>query len=493
MRGREARRGALRAGALVAFLVWLAPAVAQEEAANQAPTRPAIVVSPEGTEIFRHWVFDAGYAPLRSWQEAVDQPQQTLVIALGNLSDLQRGELANFIDRGGAVLLATDSHYVDFFLGFAITGEFVSTPPGPDSYRKEPHCPVVRPIANAARHSPARIFQNLMPPADPVATNNPSVLRVNPNVLRVFDKRARETWVLAGYPNSATFHDGRDLDPEADFFALAGFGRQRSAGTRGRFLALADHSVFINRMMGQNDNSNVEFARNCLEWLQQTGAAPRTHCLFLEDGSAQTQFALPTPEQPMPPLDVLINTFLQHGNNLVAELQGRDAFNGVLLSNFGLSAIVRTILLGLTALLLVVGLLRLWSARTGPDPAAQLTAQAAPLIPRGSAVRQRHAAQLEQGNLYELARQRVRDQFQFLDDVDWSVYERPPNVVVEWHVPDRRRLRKQVERFWQIGYGSKPVRVPRREWDTFDADLDNVVRAAQDGWWRFEPPSGTTG
>jgi hypothetical protein len=295
---------------------------------------------------------------------------------------------------------------------------------------------------------------------------------------------------LAGYPPSAEFVGDGKLVRGRDYFA---FGGQIG---RGHFLVLADHSVFINRMMGQDDNSNVEFARNCLDWLQWSGGQPRTRCLFIEDGTVRTQFALPTasmPEKPMPPLDVLINTFLQHGNNLIAELQGRDAFNSALLSNFSLSAIVRTILLGLTAILLVVGLLRLWSARTGPDPAAQLTAQAAPLIPRGSAVRQRHAAQLEQGNLYELARQRVRDQFQFLDDVDWNGPERPPKVVVEWHAPERRRLRKQVERLWQIGYASKPVRVLRREWDTFDADLDNVVRAAQDGWWRFEPPSGTTG
>jgi hypothetical protein len=464
-------------------------ALAQEPAPKDEPAKPVLVVRPEGTEIFRHWVNDAGFRPHAEWQAAFDNPSQTLIIVLGDTQSFQkisRGPLRTFLENGGALLLATDSPYSDPVLGFEITGKYVHTRDEKDSYRGDPHCPIVQAYGDPGLGLgvPYHIFHNIGPPLGPLATNNPSAVRRSA-------QRERKQFgdSLAGYPRSAQFADGSQLVAGFDFFAFGG-----PIGN-GHFLVLADHSVFINRMMGQDDNSNVEFAINALEWLQSSADPPRTRCLFIEDGVIQTRFALPilpASEKPMPPLDVLINTFLQHGNNLVAELQGKDAFNGVLLSNFGLSAIVRTILLGLSVILLVVGLLRLWSARTGPDPAAQLTAQAASLIPRSSAVRQRHAAQLEQGNLYELARQRVREQFQFLDDVDWSVAERPPTVVVDWHVPDRRRLRKQVERLWQIGYGSKPVRVLRREWDTFDLDLDNVLRAAQDGWWHFEPPLGTT-
>jgi Domain of unknown function (DUF4350) len=453
--------------------------------------QPIVVVDPNGTDVFRDLLVDAGFRPQRVIEEALQDPSHTLIIALGDLTVFQQhaASLPRFLNGGGALLLATDSPYSDPVLGFEISGKYVHTPEREHSYRGDGHCPIVQSYGDPGlgQGVPYHIFHNVGPPMAPLATNNPSAVR---RIAQLGGMKFGDT--LAGYPPSARFVDGSKLVPGVDYFAFGGL-----IG-RGHFLVLADHSVFINRMMAQSkrDNSNVEFARNCLDWLQSSGDQPRTRCLFLEDGTIRTQFALPTPsvpEKPMPPLDVLINTFLQHGNNLIAELQGRDAFNTALLSNFSLSAIVRTILLGLTAILLVVGLLRLWSARTGPDPAAQLTAQAAPLIPRGSAVRQRHAAQLEQGNLYELARQRVRDQFQFLDDIDWNGAKRPPNVVVEWHVPDRRRLRKRVERLWQIGYGSKPVRVPRREWDSFDADLDNVVRAAQDGWWRFEPPSGTTG
>jgi hypothetical protein len=43
----------------------------------------------------------------------------------------------------------------------------------------------------------------------------------------------------------------------------------------GRILILADHSVFINDMMTPDDNDNLEFASNCLEWLTDGGKRSR--------------------------------------------------------------------------------------------------------------------------------------------------------------------------------------------------------------------------
>ena len=70
-----------------------------------------------------------------------------------------------------------------------------------------------------------------------------------------------------------------------DFFAASGKMGE------GRFLVLADHSVFVNLMTLQFDNANLAFTENCINWLK--GDEERTRCLFVEDGEIRTDFKLP--------------------------------------------------------------------------------------------------------------------------------------------------------------------------------------------------------
>ena len=49
---------------------------------------------------------------------------------------------------------------------------------------------------------------------------------------------------------------------EAPLFAVGG-----TVG-KGRVLVLADHSIFINRMILPRETGNLEFAANCLHWLR---------------------------------------------------------------------------------------------------------------------------------------------------------------------------------------------------------------------------------
>ena len=67
-------------------------------------------------------------------------------------------------------------------------------------------------------------------------------------------------------------------------------------------LVLADHSVFVNGMMGFSegrrspegykfDNGNWAFANRTIDWLKGGGPEPRTRCLFIEDGHIIDKFA----------------------------------------------------------------------------------------------------------------------------------------------------------------------------------------------------------
>jgi len=55
--------------------------------------------------------------------------------------------------------------------------------------------------------------------------------------------------------------------------------------------AHADHSVFINAMLVQNDNQNAVFAYGCVDWLTENGK--RKHVLFINEGHLQSRFDTP--------------------------------------------------------------------------------------------------------------------------------------------------------------------------------------------------------
>src|SRR5262249_7474699 len=98
-----------------------------------------------------------------------------------------------------------------------------------------------------------------------VATNRPSFLY--PTRRGPLPEGAA---VLAEFPRGCYY--GRNLGylqkgaPTNPFAAAATHGK-------GRLLLLADHSIFINDMMQQEDNQNVEFAATALNWLKAGGDA----------------------------------------------------------------------------------------------------------------------------------------------------------------------------------------------------------------------------
>src|SRR5262249_44093378 len=139
---------------------------------------------------------------------------------------------------------------------------------------------------------------------------------------------------------------------------------------KGRFLLLADHSIFINTMMLAEDNNNVEFAVNCLTWLEY-GNKDLSQVLFVEDGRVKSSL-----DVPLKPVDIDVNRVLVHVGDRLVELGEQDAYNRALLERISPDferanrRVYKVILLGLTLIAALYLTYRVGvRARYSPEPA----------------------------------------------------------------------------------------------------------------------------
>ena len=65
-----------------------------------------------------------------------------------------------------------------------------------------------------------------------------------------------------------------------------------------------------------------------------------------------------------------------------------------------------------------------------------------------------------------------------------------PPIRIDPSYSDVRRLRKLILRLWEIGYGTRPVKVSTDYWYEVLDELDRVLKYYDDQWWSFEPASG---
>src|SRR5262249_30110277 len=138
-----------------------------------------------------------------------------------------------------------------------------------------------------------RLFQT----TGPIATNKPSYLM----------RRSNRLPFLADLPAGCVFRD-----PTTDLFTVypdpLPFAAGATVGAKGgRILVLADHSLFINGMMLQEDNGNFQFAYNCLKWLREGPEGKRDRVLFADEGKVVTDFTVPLrtlPAGPISPVDM---------------------------------------------------------------------------------------------------------------------------------------------------------------------------------------------
>src|SRR5262249_33911936 len=150
-------------------------------------------------------------------------------------------------------------------------------------------------------------------------------------------------------------------------------------------------------MMLQNDTDNVLFTVNCLAWLT---ADQRDQVLLIDEEGIKANFDVPTMELPgaMIPPDLMVPIF----NDVVAELEARDAFNDLLLQLVPLRTILEVLAVLLTVGLLLYGLQFLVRTRHRFDLWIPLLGSTlARRGPAGPMLQQRHWALLEAGNLWE--------------------------------------------------------------------------------------------
>ena len=255
-------------------------------------------------------------------------PQHSILIALGDLSWLEtgipQGGLVSFVVRGGAVLIASDRNTgsgandrgsagaIFGLAGVQIDGAHrVMARKNSESLKKSHRGQPDRPFVEADELTQDD-FEN---PFEgwKVATNVPSFLTVRRELPGVI--------TLAHLPDGMAIGDysargGSQVFDRKKGRVLFAVGGHRGDG---RFLIMADHSIFINEMMLAEDCDNFSFSMKCLEWLNAD--CERTKAMLMEDGRAYSKFdVLLKPLPPPPPLKLLEGMFL-HRDEITDKLQ----------------------------------------------------------------------------------------------------------------------------------------------------------------------------
>jgi hypothetical protein len=495
MRGARTAGAWLLAAALAAALVAAParPAAAQGLPPDEKAARAALR---EGTHVFRRMLYDMGYEQgLKNFDRLDKQPEETLLIVLGwtgKLAELPGG-LKSYLDRGGALLLATDrwitpdsvrKQVVDV-AGVTVAGESVVSTRY--CYKGQSFCPYL------AWWEPDPILSHKL--SSGVATNVPSYLKQETNPLPHGLRK------MAFLPPP----DGNSVPP---LFAVGG-----DVG-KGRVLVLADHSIFINEMMLPEDTSNVEFAGNCLNYLRGDEGT-RKHVLFIEDGTIQTKLDIKMKRAPGV-ADLLRFLWSQQpelvalGNEALGRLEEDGNLNHMVLDQVGDLddydvdtrgryrrrvdiKVQRILLLAATLALVVFAIYRVGmrgrARQEGSVPALGPAARDhLPIVPLAA---QRHLALLRGGNLWAPAREAARQALSRLGVGPAG----PPRIEVEGGWWLRWRRRRQARRLWALAFGPRPVRVSQRAYRRLLAELEQLRVAVARGAVRLvsAQPTGAEG
>jgi hypothetical protein len=472
---------------LAACLLAGAPARAQKAGAIDDARRKAFL---EGTQALRRILFTREMKPLAGFRDLGESPSKSIVIILGDTGAVRRlpGGLGRFLERGGAVLVASDRGVADWLVrwefdrvaGVGLSSDTVVCTDLNSCYHRLEYCPWVEPVPDAEPALFRSPENNAREPLR-VATNMPSELRVRRDDLRPGVRRLAFLPASCRYDKPGRRHDPR-MVVEHPLFMVGG-----EVGA-GRLLVLADHSVFINEMMLRPDNGNIEFADNCLAYLRGDG---RDRVLFVEEGQVRTDFDVPMMKLKVPPGEVAKALFerrdwlVAQANRMIANFEdendlsrmtiGAAERNGVPARDLG-----TWLLLALTVLLLAYLGYRLGTrGRQQPEPAAPpLQAALARSVPASALTEQRHQAQLRAANLWEPARELARRW--------WAarglIADGPqPTVAARggwWQGWRRRRL---VAWLWRLASGERPCRVSLVAFRRLQADLAGLSAALANG------------
>jgi hypothetical protein len=411
----------------------------------------------------------------------------TILIIFGETQILDDDEipggLRNFLDNGGAVLIATDrpnqGKWQDIF-HVQFDDKFIYTPPErPDLAFKDKEgkvyeaCPFVNPLPV----DDIPIFRGLKE----VATNKPVY----------FVNGSKELKTLAVFPPECL------VDKDGAPTRLSKIGRQPAAFAaagaigKGRALVLSDHSVFINEMMIQLDNNNFDFGVECVRWLMKRGEGlePRTHVLFLDEGEVVTNFNIPIDmtDVPTPPIEVM--------NRFLAKLEQENFFNRLILGNDPgrvMGNILRVLTIVITTIVAGLGCYRFLHARHRIETSEPLFAtKIAQQSPEVDVMTQRHLTMIKADNFWEAAHHLSRDWFETVTPgllAQVAESDGPRSGLISFTVDAgwwrRWSWQRKLKDLWRLAVGS-PRKLTAAEFARFVTQLDEVKAAQLRGILQF--------
>jgi hypothetical protein len=467
MKARARLSGSVRLGLCALSLLALA-ALTRPVRAQRVSLRFA-----QGTHLFRRILHDLNLRPLRKWEQLQEEPAEKLLIVLGETKSLNRQNLSDFVQDGGAVLVATDRDCDLQPFGVEVVGDLVVTSDSTYAY-KSSDCIFVRP-----RDKDSSLFENLtvQKKTSRVATNRPGYLK---------PRKDCELQLLATFPYGCYAED-TDVPRFLSGDNLTQYLRKRYRNKilpfavggdwgQGRILILSDHSVFINAMMWQPDIENFDFAYNCVNWLTQGGK--RKQVLFLEEGEIQQTFEIPLKEPPLPSLKAIVEAV----DKGLGELERDDAFNRAI-QNAVTSLTsptdkwLRAVIWISTAFLGMFALARLSQARHRPEK----TVPAPAGMPFSNLFAQRHQSMKQEGNYWESARALARQGLESALGVPAQSNRQPsdggaspPSVKVQGGWWRTWRVRRRFHRLWGLAYGTEPVRISLRQLSRLGREIENM-------------------
>lgn len=480
--------------ALPSVLAFAFAWASAERASAQAPgAPPPIVISLDGTELFRDELARHGLSPIdeRNWEKV---PSKRVLILIGDLSwaGRQLPKIRDFVGGGGVLLIATDvpmpfNQIIYRELGLELSAEVVVSTKE-TSWRKNPQLPWMVPRRGFFGKRPAKaIFPPVLTDSS-VATNRPRALSE--------DVRAGRwpglVWTpLAGFPKGSTFEPDLTVKrigpakPEpirGDLDLLAWSGTLGA----GRVVVFGNVGPFINTVVqhSKTENLNFEFLGHLADWLARGDGGDRSETLFVENGIVQTRFALPRSDRPEVPFDVMANIVLNGVNRILAEPGRAEQMNEAIGPNAGNNT-KRVFLIWVGLFLTGLGLWRVMSTRAGADPAKLFLAGLPRVQMWGRTGRSRVTSMIEEGQLYEAARFRVRSRMETVFAA--SILEARPQIVIDDRVRNPRVLETRIQNIWNIGYGKTPLVVNPDGWKIFNEDLIDTIDAFHDRDWTFEP------
>jgi hypothetical protein len=433
-----------------------APAAAQDKQAPQGKVR----VPPHGVQGFTRLLHAVKLRPLASIEELRKaDPKDTVVILFGNPAPLDQMEkaglgVADFVDQGGSLLVATDHRTGGMLADFEVqvVGDVI-TQEGPRNakYKGQREFPLITRVAKD--HPVFRGVQQL-------ATISPS--QVIPMGQRLFLSRL------------AQFSDGWQSNQR--FFRDAAFIDGTDAANSRHILVIGGHSVFMNVLLASGDNDNFGFALNTVRCLTDGGR--RKHCLFLYDGSVAANYDVPLGGVPVPTEELI--------NKMFARMEKEGFFERLAETMLPVHAAPYLLLYGTSLFLAIYLFLRVWSRRHEvPREAPLLSAKVAQTVPEETVLALRQQALVHEDNLWEVARSLARQCF----ERHGQGAEGTPVVIVTGPRGQHLERRRRVLALWKLARG-KPGRVVRaRDFARVLADIEAVDEWLADGAVRLEFPS----